>query len=192
MVEREPCSAKYTQVESREEMKLEADLSFWADALVRGSARGALMFYALALLMHFWGFSSRNVRMVWTAGFLTFLIHLAAAFHFVHGWSHASAYEETARRTHAVIGTAWGGGIYFNHVFALLWGIDVLWWWLCPVAYQHRARWIGVAIHSYLAFIAFNSTVVFGPGWIRWAGAFATVVIVVFAWRAGIKSPSNI
>jgi len=122
---------------------------------------------------------AKTARLAWTAGFVAFLLHLAAAFHFVHHWSHAAAFEETARRTYEVVGMEVGDGVYVNYLYTLIWGMDVAWWWLGPASYCRRSRWIEGSIQAFLGFIVFNSTVVFGRGLIRWVGWAACLMLVV-------------
>jgi hypothetical protein len=118
-------------------------------------------------------------RYVWTAAYVAFLLHLVAAFHFVHDWSHRSAFEETARRTYDALGMEVGEGVYVNYLYTLIWGIDVAWWWLNSSSYRLRPRWIEWSIQAFLGFIVFNSTVVFGHGPIRWIGCMACLMIAV-------------
>ena len=59
--------------------------------------------------------------MLWTAGWLVYLLHVVAAFQFVHHWSHAEAAAATARRTSEVVGFSTPAGIYFNYLFTLVW-----------------------------------------------------------------------
>jgi hypothetical protein len=107
----------------------------------------------------------------WVAGWLMLLVHVAAAFHLAHGWSHTTAYEHT-ERTAGV-----GEGIYVNYLFGLVWGVDAVWLAGFPGSYARRPRWVGWAIHGFLAFVVFNATVVYGSGLTRWIGvaAFATL-----------------
>src|SRR5436190_1823389 len=91
--------------------------------------------------------TSGLARRLWTLGCAALLVHVACAFHFHHAWSHAAAYEHTARATGAVVGWAWGGGLYVNYVFALLWSADALWWWCSPLHHARRARWLAAVIH---------------------------------------------
>lgn len=114
---------------------------------------------------------------MWTLGCGAFLAHLWCAFQFVHRWSHDHAYAETARQTGEAIGLNWGGGIYVNHVFAVVWVCDVLWWWVASASYERRLSWIEWTVQGFLAFIAFNATVVFGHGAIRWFGIGATLLL---------------
>jgi hypothetical protein len=120
------------------------------------------------------------------------LAHIACAFHFYHGWSHAEAYRHVARRTYEVIGWDWGGGIYFNYAFALLWLADAAWWWLAPGKYLLRSRAVNLAIHLSVFFIVFNATVVFGSGWIRWSGAGGTLFLAVLIGWATLWSEKSL
>jgi hypothetical protein len=115
---------------------------------------------------------------VWSAGALVFLAHVAAAFHFVHGWSHAEALRHTADETGNVTGLHWGGGLYVNYLFTTCWLADAA---LVCRAWRRRqplssgfTRSVGV----FLWFIVVNATLVFGPrGWLAvalvWAAAMA-------------------
>ena len=120
----------------------------------------------------------RLSRIAWTIGCAFFLAHVAAAFQFYHGWSHASAYRETARRTAEVFGINWGGGVYFNYVFTGIWIADVAWWWK---DYRRRPGWIPIAVQAFMAFMLFNATVIFATGWTRLMGAAAAVLLLA-AW----------
>jgi hypothetical protein len=134
------------------------------------------------------------MRNIWTTGLVFFVAHVACAFHFYHGWSHARAVETTAQQTHAMLGVRFGEGIYFSYLFALLWAGDVLWQWLSPESYRQRSVAITVALLSYMAFIAFNGAVIFEGGVTRWVGIPVAVALVlawsvalVASWRRGVK-----
>lgn len=117
-----------------------------------------------------WGVSEGALRGIWTAGCLVFLAHIAAGMHFYHQWDHHHAYEETAQQTYDTLGVRFGGGIYVNHLMAILWLGDVLWWWLAPRSYRQRSPYWGQAIVGFFLFIAFNGLVVFKQGTLRIAG----------------------
>lgn len=127
-----------------------------SDALVVGPVWASLALYVLAL--------ARRSRLAWTVGYALFLLHVAAAFHFVHGWSHAAAYESTARRTAELTGVASGFGLWLNYLFAVVWGVDVVWWWRDAAGYRGRPLWVGLAVQGFVAFMWFNAAVVFA----RW------------------------
>lgn len=128
--------------------------------------------------------SKRIARRAWTAGCGLMWIHVACAFHFYHHWSHAAAQAHTGRETASVVGVDWGGGIYFNYLFLLLWSADVCWWWLGAASYDARPVTVTRLLHGYLAFIAFNATVVFESGMIRYVGLAVTVFLVFLFIRA--------
>jgi hypothetical protein len=142
------------------------------DDVVRGTVRVSLVFYAVAVgLMFFlrpqeWNASGPGqlARWCWSLAWAAYVVHVAAAFHFYHGWSHADA----VRHTEEVSG--FGPGIYVSHLFTALWTLDVAWWWLAPFRYAARPAWIGRTLHAFMAFIVFNGAVVYETGPIRWAG----------------------
>jgi hypothetical protein len=127
--------------------------------------------------------SGRTARIIWTTGGVTFLLHVVAAFHFTHGWSHHAAYEHTAQQTLAVTGFNWGGGLWFNYVFTLLWITDVAGWWIIGPEFPRRhPRWSSTVRWTF-AFMMVNATVVFGPPYWKWlAGAFAATWLLL-RWR---------
>ena len=127
---------------------------------------------------------SKRILWIWTLGLIFFLIHFVASMGFAHQWSHQTAYESTADQTQAVTGWHWGGGIYFNYLFTLVWFFDVaMWWkqgpdWLNNRAYQ-------ICLHSFFAFIVFNATVVFGP---RFWWLVALVFFPALIWKIWKKT----
>ena len=160
------------------------------DAVTRWTVRLALLLYAATLALRLAAPTRRGAaRLLWTAGCLLFLAHVAAAFHFFHGWSHADAYAETALQTRAMTGTDWGGGLYLNYLFAFAWAADVLWsWWGGTERYARRPLWVDGALHAFMSFMAFNGTVVFEQGAVRWAGVACTLVLAVLAARRWLGS----
>jgi len=123
-------------------------------------------------------------RWLWTAGCLLLLAHIGCAFQFVHHWQHNLAVAETARRTAAVVGWEFGGGVYFNYAFALIWLGDVVWWWAAKASYRQRPRLVNAIVHSYLFFIAFNGAIVFVAGPTRWIGIAFVLLWSGLAFRA--------
>jgi hypothetical protein len=150
---------------------------------IRWTVRIALALYAFALAGKMLG--KRNpcwlppARWAWTLGCVAYLGHVFCAFEFRHGWSHAAAYGETARRTEEMSGLDWGGGLYLNYLFTAVWVGDVLWWWLAPGGYERRPRWLGGMVPGFLGFMAFNGAVVFAAGPVRWASLAACAALAV-------------
>jgi hypothetical protein len=117
----------------------------------------------------------RLTRLCWTLALAMLLAHIIFAFWLAHGWSHDAAVRHVA----ATGGFGWG--IAVNHLFAAVWLADVVWWWANPDGYANRPRWVGNAVHGFLAFVVFNATVVFGPpGWRVVDGVLFGVLAVVW------------
>lgn len=126
--------------------------------------------------------NNRNVwwNSIWTLGFVLFVGHVVAAYHFEHHWSHQAAVIDTAKQTRELIGVEFGGGVYFNYLFLVLWGVDVVVSWFEPnLSYLRALRVLWI---SYLLFIAFNGVVVFKSGWLRALGLVATAGLVAVYW----------
>ena len=73
-------------------------------------------------------------------GALVYLGHVAAAFGVHHDWSHAAAYAYTAARTEAYFGLDWGGGLWVNYAFTVIWVAEGLWWRFAPTFATRGAR----------------------------------------------------
>ncbi len=122
-------------------------------------------------------------RRFWTIGCLLYLVHVIAAFGGVHHWSHAQAYRHTAMTTAATTGIAWGGGLYVNYAFSLVWMVDVAAWWIRGVDFPYRHVVYSRAVQSLFAFMMINATVVFGPRfWIPLA-VFVAFPLLLLAYR---------
>ena len=143
------------------------------DDLTRHMVRLALAFYAVAVTLMLclrpadWQATTGRgqvARWCWTLALAAYLVHLAMAFHFYHHWSHADAVAHTQEVS------GFGPGIWFSHLFTLVWTLDVASWWLRPARNARRSPWWDRLLHAYLAFIVFNATVVYEQGPIRWAG----------------------
>ena len=128
-------------------------------------------------------------RLAWTVACVSLLAHIACAFHFYHGWSHADAYRDTARQTNEVFGLNWGGGLYVNYALLIGWVMDTLWWWLRGHnAYRRRPWPLLAAWHGFLIFIIFNATVIFKTGFMRWAGLCVCLGVCLAWWVAARDS----
>lgn len=98
---------------------------------------------------------------VWSASWALCVVHVLFAFHFEHHWSHLEALKHTADVTASVTGLHWGIGLYVNYIFLAVWGWDAVQRW------QNSGKATPLAFHVVAAFMMFNATAVFGPGfWI--------------------------
>ena len=157
--------------------------------LTQWSIRVALVPYAAYLAQWIVRPESRGgraARIVWTAGCLLFLLHVAFAFRFYHQWSHTAAWESTAKETDEMLGFRFGDGIYFSYLFAALWTLDVVCRWLTAARPQTFARLpkaarsgLEYAVHAYLFFIAFNGAIIFEAGPTRWAGIAVCIGLLI-------------
>ncbi|MCA9071597.1 MAG: hypothetical protein KDA84_21875, partial [Planctomycetaceae bacterium] len=124
--------------------------------------------------------ATRWNRVIWTIGCAVLWLHIAAAFHFVHQWSHESAVRQTAEQTGDLTGWYWGGGVYINYALALFWLGDVIAWWRKGLDYPQRSPkrfWI---THAIFGFLVFNATVVFGP--VYWKA----IGLLCLGWLSGL------
>ncbi|MDP6581163.1 MAG: hypothetical protein QF681_10945 [Vicinamibacterales bacterium] len=116
------------------------------------------------------------------AGWASFLVHVILAFDVHYGWSHTTAYAETAAQTEALVGLRWGGGLYFNYLFGLVWLAELTWWNREQESYLQRAAWIELTVRGFFLFMIANGAVVFVESPQRWLGAVIVGVLLV-AWR---------
>lgn len=128
--------------------------------------------------------SSSPARWLNTLGGMAFLAHVAFSFHYFYQWSHAVGYAETARQTRELFGIDWGGGIFFNYAFTLVWLTEMIWWWASAKSYQARARWMNRSVRGFFIFMIFNGAVIFPPSPIRWLGLALCVMLAAIWWRA--------
>lgn len=157
------------------------------ESLVVWTARAAVAAYAVSIGFWLWrprtGPGSERVRLVsdvaWTIAGGVFLVHVGLAFHYLHHWSHAAAFQHTAERTAQAIGRAVGEGIYVNYVFLAWWFADLVLLWTWPAVRTSAYRGV---VHGFFAFILFNATIVFGPPWWRWT--LIPLAVVLVAWFA--------
>jgi hypothetical protein len=129
-------------------------------------------------------------RWFWTAGCALLWMHVTFAFQFQHHWSHAEAYAHTAGKTAEFTSFYWGGGLYFNYALMLVWAGDTLWWWLAPQSHGERPAVVGNTINGFLGFMAFNATVVFGAGLLRWLATATALILGLCAIRRRTRGAS--
>ena len=162
----------------------------FGDAFIRGTARLFVACYVGRLCVDAAGrrdaAPQRIARWLWTVGFVIFLLHVAAAFHFQHSWSHVAAFEHVRQRT--LLDTGWnsGVGLYINYAFGMLWLVDVsLWWRQLDWSERRLPYWI---VQSLFAFLISQATAVFGSPF--WMPICAAVVLLLVALRASRRRPS--
>ncbi len=150
--------------------------------LISWSVRLALGLLFGALVLRLMGLNHptrlRVYRQMLGAGFLFFLAHVIAAFHFHHGWSHAAAVEDTRRQTRAMLGFDFGSGVYFNYAFLVAWFVE---WTLSKQTIEQQSfliRCVRMSVLVFMLFITFNGLVVFKSGWLRASGIVASFGLV--------------
>jgi hypothetical protein len=152
-----------------------------AEPLILFTVRIAVVLYAAAILVSLLGGERRSAaaRVLWSSSLAAYLVHVLAAFHFVHGWSHRRAALATARQTGEMVGVASEAGLWLNYLFTAVFAADVVWWWADPAGYARRPLWLAGSVHGFLAFMFFNGTVVFGSGPARALGIAATLALLL-------------
>jgi hypothetical protein len=141
------------------------------EVAVFGTIAGSLAAWAAAEFLH--------SRALWTVGAALALAHSAAAFAVFHDWSHDRAMIATAQQTAAVTGLDWGGGLFFNYAFLLVWVADVMWWWIAEGSHEARPRAIDLLIRGFLFFMFLNGAIVFADGFMRVIGIVAVAIVSV-------------
>lgn len=164
-----------------------------AEWMTRGTVWLALSFYVAAeMAMAFERKTTgRAGRWLNAIGIGIFLLHVVCAFHFYHHWSHAVAYADTARQTAEFSGRNWGGGLYVNYLFTLVWMGELIWWWASPTTFARRPRWMGRVVRGFFMFMIFNGAVVFAHRPMRWYGVLLCLLLVVSWWRLWKQADSK-
>jgi len=129
-----------------------------------------------------WPAPPGTARRLFTLGAALYLGHVAGAFAVFHDWSHGAAYAETARQTAELTGLDWGGGLYVNYAFTLLWVAETVWWWASPHGYKNRPGALDVTVRAIFLFMIVNGAVVFVAGPTRWVGLLITALLLA-TWR---------
>ncbi len=122
------------------------------------------------------------------SGWLLFVAHVLLAYDVHYEWSQAVAWAETAAQTAALTGLDWGGGLYVNYLFGLVWLGELAWWARDPRGYGTRARWTELAVRAWFLFMIVNGAVVFVAGPQRWLGV-GILAALLWAWRPRRSGP---
>ena len=157
-----------------------------AEWLTRGTVWLALSLYVAAETVASFRSGTTGLRVArWLSGFgaAAFVGHVACAFHFHHHWSHAVAYADTARQTAEFSGWNWGGGLYLNYLFTLIWLGEWIWSVASPTTHAVRRRMISWAVRAFFMFMIFNGAVVFAHSPMRWYGLALCGVLAVGWWQ---------
>lgn len=146
--------------------------------IARCSAWPVVLCYAAAIALGLTYRCERSLRWIrglWTVGWLALVVHIGLAWWLFHGASWRAAYEHTAQQTELAIGWKWGGGVWFNLLTSVVWGIDLAVLWRTPLGVRRGTSWWDRACQGYLAFMIFNATVVFGSLPVQVAGGVICV-----------------
>jgi hypothetical protein len=119
---------------------------------------------------------------LWVLGALICIVHMAIALDVRHGWSHRSAVEETARQTAAVYGIEWGGGVYVNYLFVIVWLAESWWWRRDPEGYACQPTALTWTLRAFYLIVIVNAAIVFASPARRIAGA-VLVMFLIWVWR---------
>lgn len=121
------------------------------------------------------------------AGLAACLVHILIAILHHHGGDHAAAVAATARQTEAVYGVAWGGGVWVNYAFVVLWAADLLWRRAAPARYARRRRVVVWLTRAFVFVIVVNAVVVFAAPATRMLGVALSTALLL-AWRGPVRS----
>jgi hypothetical protein len=121
-----------------------------------------------------------RARLAWTFGSTLFVIHVFAAFHVYHQWSHQAAMEHVAQETARVMGRAMGQGIFVSYAYTLIWALDAIWWWAAGhQRYFNNVQSLQKLKHAFMFFIFVNGTIVFEAWRVK---IFGALVLLALLW----------
>ena len=166
----------------------------FADFLLYGTIWLALLLFVVGQLgqrtIAAGGQTCACTSWLWFAGAIVCSIHIIVALAVRHGWSHQSSIEATAAQTAAVYGLHWGGGVYFNYLFAGLWLAEGVWWCIKPGSFVSRPTAAVFIVRAFYLLIIVNAAIVFAAPSHRFAGA-GLVLGLLWAWRPGAAAVSQ-
>ena len=88
-----------------------------AELAISWTIRLSMAAFVFSLILRFGWPESRLARWTWFFGWILALAHVLLVFQFVHGWSHAEAVADTARKTQEQVGIAVGTGVLTKAIF---------------------------------------------------------------------------
>ena len=155
------------------------------DILLIWSIRLSLICYVVSLALRMIDRAEAKRLIFNGVGWILLLIHVVAAYAH-HDWSHLRAVEQTAVDTRETLGFAFGAGIYFNHLFLLVWLVDLI----GEAAKFQFPKYVQIGTHSYLLVIAINGAIVFETGPTRWFGVVLIALLIAIAFTRKRIQPS--
>jgi hypothetical protein len=81
-----------------------------------------------------------------------------------------------------MFGWHWGGGLWVNYFFGLVWLAGVGWSWADPCAYERRPGWIRWSARSLFGVMISNGAVIFVRGPMRWFGVVLCLLLLWSWW----------
>ena len=115
------------------------------------------------------------------AGLALCLAHITFAMGSVHDWSHEAAAQATAVQTESVYGWRWGGGLFVNYLFVVIWACDAF-FRTRPSGTLDDGAGVTWALRIFYGIVIFNAAVVFARGSMRVVGALV-VAALLLTWR---------
>lgn len=122
-----------------------------------------------------------------SCGALLCAVHIAIAMSARYAWSHQAAIDATARQTMAVYGLDWGGGVYLNYAFVIVWIVDAWQWRRDPSRDTRRPGALRWTMRALFLIMILNAGVIFAGGARRVAGVLV-VLWLLWAWRPRVRA----
>ena len=116
------------------------------------------------------------------------LAHITLAMGSVHGWSQEAAARATAVQTESVYGWRWGGGLFVNYLFVIVWAGDAFFRTRPNGSYGAGVTW---ALRIFYGVVIFNAAIVFARGSMRAVGVLV-VAALLLAWRSSSREKRRI
>jgi len=122
-------------------------------------------------------------KWVWAGACDFYFLHIFAAFHFQHHWSHTAAVRHVAEQSQQLIGKPVEAGIWLNYALLITWAVDAGWLIVDEVGFLKRNKIISWAIHGFIIFMFINGAIIFAPDVVRWPSLAAFIFLAWSFWR---------